>query len=279
MRRIIAVLLVLIIGLASCQKEPDFIDPNTVPAPISISPLLSRSVQVDGNDSLVTTYAYDSSGRLIKKELTELSTLLESYQLVRNASGIITKMIVKGSEAEALYVDSINIAVFYNAALAQYTYTYSTVTTPSGKFSDSTVFVYDAAKNVISKTTFITSDLGDSLRYRYDYSYASGNLIAAKEYEYDRTSGIFSLVATETYTYDDKVNPLKLGSEAMLYNYGYGFGNHNMTRLDNVNALDPTDNFTVLDSYTYNADGFPVSGNSSFNRGIPSVRQLRFYYR
>ncbi|RYF85634.1 MAG: hypothetical protein EON98_06060, partial [Chitinophagaceae bacterium] len=87
MRKLIAILPVLaLIGLASCQKEPDFIDPNTVPASTSTTPLLVRSVQVDGNDSLVTTYAYDSSGRLVKKELTESSTVLESYRLVRNAS-------------------------------------------------------------------------------------------------------------------------------------------------------------------------------------------------
>ena len=85
-------------------------------------------------------------------------------------------------------------------------------------------------------------------------------------------------VSTQTFTYDNKVSPLILKNEAILLNRYNIFSANNYTKLDFVDQTDPTNNYTIDNTFKYNFVSKPDSCTSNqSNTGAITV--TKYYYQ
>ena len=277
MTRLTLTLLSFVALLTACQKETDLKDPNTNPGSTLSSGLLAREVHVTGTDSNVISYTYNTAGRVTGVAINDTATI-EHYNVVRNANGIITRIVVTGSNVASNGLDSLVVNVFYNAVSARYTHTRTDAVIGGTLYSDSTAITTDASGNITTTLSYSNFFL-PSLQpiSRVDYTYAGGNLLTEKDYSYDPFTSIPKLDATSTFTYDAKPNALKMGAEAIIIGLTENISTNNETGMTYVDATDPTNNFTHTTSYAYNAGNKPASGNTMENPGSINTL-LRFYY-
>jgi hypothetical protein len=146
-------------------------------------------------------------------------------------------------------------------------------------YFDSTAFIYDGAGNLVSKASFLRTAQSPYIPYqRYDYTYAGGNVTSEKYYAANPTTGAMALLLTYNYTYDTKMNPLKMGPEALIVMDNAAFyGNNNASKADFLAASDPSDNFSLAFTYNYNTADKPVTGSAVQTPGGGSFN-LRYYY-
>ena len=278
MKRIVPALLLPVLILSACQKEPSFEDPNSIPGSggsgTSTTGLLVRAVQASSADSSVSIYTYDAAKRLVFMDVADSQSSYTS-RIVRNASGIIIQYILKSPQFASLGIDSLATNVFYDNALSRYTYMKFDLNIGGVPLSDSAVFTYDGTGNITSRTEYSKTLIGGyQPAGRTDFTYAGGNVSSEKNYDY---SGSYTLSSTTTYTYDAKLNPLILGKEAIVIGLTSMYGPNNATGVNFVDATDPANNTTQTSAYTYNALNKPSGGSSVANPGASNYT-LRFYY-
>jgi YD repeat-containing protein len=283
MRKLLIALSAVMVVMSACQKEGSYEDPNggnggsgggggTNP-----QGLLTRVVYATSTDSTITDYTYDGAKRLATLTYAASGTT-QFTRLTRNASGILTQYTTKSPDLASIGLDSVVTYVGYNTAKSQYAYSLLTVTVSGVTYKDSAAFVYDGSGNIVSKMDYAQAGPSPYQLYaKTDYGYAGGNLVSEKNYSYNG-SATPDLDETFTYTYDAKVNPLKVGPEAIvaLYDVTY-FSNNNVVKVDYVDNADASNNYTLTSTLTYNSANKP-SGGTAVESTTSGQYSLRYYY-
>ena len=287
MRKIIAVAFVLSLLLMACQKEADLQDPGNGSGGGTVNPgggvataqsLLTRAVQVDGSDSVVHTFFYNAAGQLMRYDYTDGSDFSVN-KINRNANGIITQLVISGSDISSIGLDSVVQTVLYNTGSSQYTGRRSRITLNGVTYADSTAYAYDATGNISTAVSYNqTASLPYASYEKYDYTYTAGNLTGQKIYDHGGTNSLtWQLAETFANTYDAKVNPLKLGAEAVLLELNGFFGPNNVNTVTGTNHSNAANSYSLTYAYTYNAANKPTNAAVVENPGAHSTA-LRFYY-
>jgi hypothetical protein len=283
MKKNLILLSALIIVFASCQKEADFAPGGNGGGGGTVSQKLVRVGTRDGADTNTIDYGYNAAGKLIRQYITGVSSgtnfFIES-KYNRNASNIITSVVIKSDQFAALGIDSIVTVVKYNSASSRYSGTVTSVTVLGFTIKDSSVYTYDASGRISESESFssdpLTSVYSKSSKDVFTYL-ANGNVGNEKYYDWDNTTSSYTLSEEYTNTYDSKVNPLNLGVEGVfLGNMVYSTAN-NLSSYVYVDATDPSNNLTRNFTYTYNSANKPETGNSTSTPASTTIRSTYTY--
>jgi hypothetical protein len=261
--------------LAACQKESSLENLNSGPGGGPSNPnqgSLRRLVTVAGGDSTAVDLSYDASNRLTLYNVTSTDPDENAYvRVTRNSAGIITRYVSNNEGLLSQGIDSLVTNLFYNTAQSRYTYGLSAYTESGTTYFDSTAYAYNGAGNMTAKTSYLRVGPSPYVPYqKSEYTYAGGNVLSEKYY--------FINANTSSYTYDDKVNPLKLGVEALiLIDDVMYFGNNNASAVSFVDATDPANTVAVNIAYNYNSANKPAGGTAT-QVGSSGTYSLRYYY-
>jgi hypothetical protein len=285
MKQILITLSILTtIFLFSCQKEGDFSNGNGGSGGGGTSgTLLVKTVSKTGSDSVVTVYTYNSNKKLINEKRVGMSAGIDEgneYRYYRNASGIITRYVQINAVLATSGIDSVTTIVHYNASSSRYTSTVQEISLSGFSVLDSSVFVYDANGKVIRSDLYQSIPLSGSgydLTEKLKYTYAANGNISQYDI-YDASSGTDDLIATVKYTFDTKTNPLILNGEAFAIGHPDWVSVNNGTNVEIIDITDPSNNQTIIFTYTYNNANRPVTAVSTQNPGA-IVRNYTFYYQ
>jgi hypothetical protein len=274
--------------LFSCQKEGDFANGTTNGGSgggggNTSGTLLVKMVQKTGSDSLVTTYEYNSNGKLIRLRQTGIDDqgdqVNREYHYHRNASGIITDYSVIDAELLAFGIDSVTTVVHYNSS--KYTSYVIKVNVIGFNLLDSSAFAYDASGKII-REDFYESPTGAAVNYylsgKFNYSYsAAGNVSQLDIHDLD-ASGTEIFSATAKYNYDAKVSPLHFDNEVFAVGHPEWFSGNNVTGGQSSDSNGAADDQTIAISYTYNSYNKP---STSLTTVMPdnTVTNTSFYYQ
>jgi hypothetical protein len=292
MKNSLFLLCALVVLLISCQKEPDF---NISAGGNSgggnggggngggtVGDLLVRAVSKTGADSVVITYGYDAAKRLILEKIVGISqgvNVGNEQQIIRNGSGIITKMVQKSATLQQAGLDSIVTVVYYDANASRYISRVQEISFMGFSSKDSTVFIYDAGGKIIRQDEYqsepVTGSFTQSLKTEYTYA-ANGNLDSFKQY--DLSSGTASLLVTAAYTYDGKVNPLRMNYEAFVIGKPELISANNVLNVQVTDLATGAGSLTITTIYAYNNNNKPSTGVSTQTPGN-IISNIVYYYQ
>jgi hypothetical protein len=279
MKIITAAALIIVSFFAACQKEIDW-GLNT-----SQDQLLVKLYQKSGADSTVIYLTYNSAKKLIREITTGLqsSTAIDNdLKIYRTASGIIDRTVQVSLALVSAGIDSVVTKYNYNTASSRYTSAVFTTSFGGFDVTDSTVFTYDAAGKITSDDHYqrITGVPVPLHTVKNDYTYSSTglNLMSIQISAASTVGGPLSPMATQTYTYDAKKSPLIMKEEAiLLLRTGY-YSANNVLSTAMVNTVDPTANFTLDNTYRYNAATKPDTAFSTRTPG-GTTSTTKYYYQ
>ncbi len=238
--------------------------------------LLTRNVIKDRSDSTVIDYSYDASKRVTRLVYTASAFDFDT-RIVRNSSGIITEYIQKSSLLAGFGIDSFVTKVNYNSSQSKYMYSVISYSLFGFDFKDSTSYKYDSGGKLISAVNYSGDITGYAQAGKTDYTYdGSGNLATEKYYEFEGTS--YTQLTTVTHTYDTKVNPLKLGAEAIILNQTTSYGPNNVVVTAFQDLEDATNNYTYTLTLTYNTANKPKDGTAA-EQPSGATYDLKYYYQ
>jgi hypothetical protein len=264
--------------LAACQKEIDWGTGG------SANQLLVKVVAKSGStDSTITTYRYNAQRKLVGESVVGVTggnTIQTDLILYRNASGVITQAVQKSPDLVAAGIDS--ILTRFNYANNRYTSGVFSLSLQGLSFTDSAVYTYDANERIIGDQHFLKSSLFPLpipiviLKNVYTYSADGKNLIKQEQSAPNTPGGPLAPVSSQTYTHDAKVNPLLLLNEAIILNRGGWFNANNVLTNQFASVSNPTQNFTIDNTYRYNASNKP---DSLFSIQAGQLTTSKFYYQ
>jgi hypothetical protein len=276
----------------SCIKTNNVVGPNDITGNgtpggggsvggggIAVGNLLVKAVSKEGTDSVVTTYTYDGSNRLIKQKMLGKSggqNINIVYNYTRNASGIITQTTEISLDALGGFDTSVTNYI-YNAASGRYSFSFMTATAFGFSYSDSTAYTYDASGKLTSEESFsdVLGSFDPSSKTTYVYN-AAGDIASLKQYDHNGTS--YDEIANDQFTYDDKINPIIASpTDAIVRGFAGGSYSHNVTRIAVTSIPTPAANTTVTIAYTYSSNNKPVSAVQTTTPG--GISNLSFYYQ
>ncbi len=277
-RIILLVVSLALIGLSACQKEIDWGTGNLT------NQLLVKVVAKSGTaDSTVTTYTYDAQRRLIREvviAVTGGNSLQTEFLINRNSTGVITSSVLKSPDLAATGIDS--LVTRYNYSNNRYTSGAFTLSLQGITFTDSTLYTYDANERIISDQHLLKSTLLPLpipipiLKNVYTYSADGKNLTKQEQSAPSTPGGPLSPVSNQTYTHDAKVNPLILLNEAIILNRADWYNANNVLTNQFASTANPTQNFTVDNTYRYNASNKP---DSLFSLQGGQLTTSKFFYQ
>lgn len=276
----------LMVGLTACQKEISSEDGggtgNTNGN--SVGELLIKTVAKTGADSLVTNYTYDASKRLMREFIKGKSNgqdFENDIRVVRNASGIITHVIQKNPQFQAMGIDSAVSKIYYDAGSSRYTARATELTLGGFTSVDSTVFTYNSSGLIIRQDTYngspaLGAPMALNVKFEFTYS-AEGNVIKNQSYSYDATTSSWDLIAVIDNTFDTKVSPIKLSStEAAAMLKADWSSTNNATSIALQDLATGAGSFNMTISYTYNSQNKPATSQST-RQGVTT--NTVFYYQ
>lgn len=266
MKNVLFPLTLLLFLLASCSKELSL---DTGGAPTLTTNLLVKVVYDYGDDSSQVEYSYDGNKRLIGQKISgtiQGFTVQSELRLVRNASGLITKIVKKDPNLVAGGIDSLVTDLNYDITAARYTSRVTRFLTSGLLITDSVSLVYNSSGKLLREDEFIAAEsLGNVFvpLSRTEFTWdLLGNVSQVSYSEADISTGApLQLFYVTGYTYDDKKNALQIP-----LNEAYGTGFYDMAGPNNVLKSVYNDKITQADSYTldyayvYNAKGKPATG-------------------
>ena len=259
------------IFLVSCQQEVDGFD-----TPGASTPRLLRTITRTGSDSVVRNYGYNSAGRitsLVSNGMMSGQSFDQQTTVVRNASNIITRKIVRSPALIQFGIDSLLTTVGY--ANGRYTFTKTIIDFFGFGITDSTAFQYDGSGKVTSEITYVDAGAGYEQSGKVEYVYSGANLVEIKEYSFDAATNAYTLDRSNTIAYDTKRSPVQFSSEAPVLGMSEFYSTNNSTRFTSVLTSPPTT--TTIDiSYTYNTNDLPITATSVSSLTGTSTVQL-FY--
>jgi len=277
--------MLLTVVFLSCQKEIDW---GTGGGGTVVTTTLVQIKSKTGTDTTQTDYTYDASGRLIQEKTTGTAAGLDlgtELLIKRNSSGIITSTVQKAAALILTGIDSIETRFNYNTGTSRYTSSVFRLTIPGFTVLDSAVYSYDAGGRITSdahylQTTGLPIPLPPILALRNNYTYSSSgaNLVGILQEAIAALGGPLSPVSTQAFTYDNKVNPLVILNEAIITSRTGLYNANNATKTSLANTIDPTQDFTMDYTYTYNTNNKP---DSSYGTRTPggALTATKYFYR
>jgi len=284
----------VLIGMASCQKEVswEITDPNNPggggtgnPGGGSTGELLVKIVTKEGADSLVTTFSYDASKRLIREYIkgrTGGMAMDNETRIIRNGAGIITQIIQKNETFRQQGIDSVISQIFYDATTSRYTARVQSIAFAGIAVNDSTVFFYNPNGTLLRLETYNGSpSLGFDyeLNTKFEYTYSpQGNITQYKTFSRDAISGTWDAIAEMNYSnFDNKVNPLPIPiAETAPLLRPDGVNSSNVGRVEFINLDSGLGSFVMTLTYTYNSQNKPATSQQT-RQGI--VSNSTYYYQ
>lgn len=283
MRKLATVpIILLLIVFVSCQKEIDWELGGAA------DQVLYRIKSTTGTDTTQIDYTYDASKKIIKEKITGTAAgqnLDNELIINRNSGGIITTTVQKAAALIAVGIDSVVTRYNYNTGTSKYTSSIFDLSIPGLSVSDSAVYVYDGSGRITSDSHYLA--IGGlpipvppilALRNTYSYSASGANLEMVAQDAATTPGGPLSPVATQTYTFDTRKNPLIILNEGILLARTGLYSANNATKAVVTNIADPTQNFTMDNTYTYNAANKP---DSSYGTRTPggTVTATKYFYQ
>lgn len=273
------ILLLMGVFIASCQKEIDW---GTGSA--ATNQLLVKVVAKSGaNDSTITTYTYNAQRKLIREVVVALTggTAVQTELIItRNSAGMITQSVLKSPDLAATGIDS--ILTRYYLSNNRYASGVFTLNLMGLSFTDSAVYSYDANERIISDQHLLKSSLFPLpipipiLKNVYTYSADGKNLMKQEQSAPSTPGGPLAPVSSQTYTFDTKTNPLILLNEAIILTRPDWFNANNVLTNQFASVADPTQNFTLDNTYRYNAANKP---DSLFSIRGGQLTTSKFFYQ
>lgn len=278
MKIILVAAAALVVVLTACQKEIDWSQGQTG------DQLLVKVRSITGSDSSIINYSYDGQKRLILESITGVNSgtsLNGTLQINRNSSGIIVTTIQKSDMLVSAGVDSIMTTFYYDAASSKYKAATSLLDIGGFSVTDSVVFTYDASGKITSDKHYFVTGLVppfEALSNAYTFSATGNNLLTIVQSAPTAPGMPAVPVSTQTFTYDSKVSPLILKNEAILLNRYTIYSPNNYTKLDFVDQTNPSNNYTVDNTYKYNFVSKPDSCTSN-QSNTGAVALTKYYYQ
>ena len=283
MKQLLFSLCAATILFSACKKESSLENPDNNPGGgvgggNPAQALLTRMVFVAGGDSVATDYTYDANKRLTTFTYATTGGGNIFKRIVRNSAGIMTGFITKSEELQGLGIDSLVTTLNYDNTENRYAYSTSSLSVGGVSYNDSTAYIYDGNRNLTQKVSYAQVSSATYEPYqKVEYSYGSGNVLSEKYYDTDN-NGNWQLLGTYDYSYDSKINPIKLGHEAMIVlDDGTYFSNNNVISMGITDPADPSNNYSLTTTYIYNSADKPSSGES-VETGTSNKYALRYYY-
>ena len=260
--------------LFSCQKEIDFADANGGGGGTPDA-RLQRLVSRSGSDSSTLEFGYNSSGKLITLNTTDVTsgtTSVTRERVERNSQGIIQKLVIKDDAYQQAGLDSVVTTIEYNAG--KYISKVTVIDLGVVVFRDSVALLYDAGGKVVTERIY--DDLGTG-SYEEDgkieYTYTGNNVATVKQYSYDGST--YSLVVTYSYDeYDNKISPMNIGLEAFVFDSPAMYSSNNPTK-SSIADSGTSQSFTT--TYTYNTSNKPLTGTSTIQPGNTTATASYYY--
>jgi hypothetical protein len=269
-----AVLILLTVGLFSCQKEVDDVFAGNGNS-VNGSGLLKRLVIKQGADSVMYDFFYNSSGKIVGVNELSVSSGASEFSnetIERNSQGVIQKVITKASQLSQFGIDSVVATV--NSASGRYVsrivqFSLLGITASFGSF-----FYYDANGKIVSQKDYVDDGSGSIDSSRLDYTYSGANLISLKGY--DLNSGSATPDLTQIFEYDSKSSPLIVGNEGFVLNNFYQWYSANNLKKITVNVAGDPDTHIETWDYIYNSVNKPASANITQD-GQPGTTASYYY--
>ena len=278
-KSLITLSIILSIILFSCQKESGFsLAPGSGSGSSTGSGLLSRLVSKAGSDSSVLAFGYNSSKKLITFNITNYSGGSVSAiqeKAVRDAQGIIQKVILKSDLYQQAGFDSVVTKVHYSSA--RYTSKVTSFDFSVIILKDSVALAYDGTGKVITERSF--ADDGSNAYEEYqkvEYTYSGNNIATIKTYSYD--SGTSSYTLEQTYSYDQfdaKISPLYFGNDAFFFDSPFFVSTNNPLKSTLTATGSPAQVYTT--TYTYNSSNKPLTATSTIQPGNATTTATYYY--
>lgn len=265
-------ILALFVFLVSCNKE----DGETGPA----DTMLDKTVEYTGMDSVVTQYVYDGSGRITRIQVTgKQGTIIRNADFIisRDGNGNVTSTVEKTAQLAAAGCDS--VLTRFNFTGGRYKYSIITADYSTADIYDSLVYDYDTQGRIWRENHFQTITPGGGLtRYVMDFVYFPGGGLDSVNYrDYDPASGTYTLSNYIEFSFDQKVNPLPMGLESILF-YQYPFaGLNNMTGLKATFPANSSFDYLETFAHTYNTNNTPRTSAKMGSNGVNS--QISWFYK
>lgn len=276
-------LLLIITGLISCQKELNFDNSPFVP-PVNDSIYVSQLVALDTNrlSSRDTVYKYlayfDAQKRITSEMFIEFNSsgfLLDTFWIFKHTYPANDSLPSKSIGAFSEYLTSANFDTSYNtyASTVNRELAYDSLSTQGVPPS----FPYF---NQIARVFQYSTDLVQVYHRYYDnnvftgydtlivhYNKSNGNIVSQQDtLGYVPTSGFYSEANHYTVTYDNKVNPLRRLNRNfpyLSYNIPFLVNNlqgNNATEINTKQIYPFTPDYIwhYQYSYKYRDDGYPL---------------------
>ena len=259
--RLVLFICLITVFLFSCQKE---VDPGVIGPGTGSNQLLVRVGTRSGADTFATDYAYNSNSKIIREYtfgIVNGQQFTAERTFIRNGAGIITKIILKSNQLAQLGLDSIVSNIKYNSSIARYSATVISFSLLGFDISDSTVYTYDGSGKLSREESFNTSGTGTyAPNDRTDYTYlANGNPATSKTYTFNPGTAKYELTIEYSFEYDSKLNPLKLGIDAIVFGNPGNDASNNIIKENFIDSTDPSNNETTNITYTYNTANKPIT--------------------
>lgn len=280
--KLIPAAFLLSIAFFSCQKEIDWGTGS------SSGQRLVRIKSQTGTDTTQIDYSYDASGRLIREKTTGIGSgisLDNDLIINRNSSGIITTTVQKAAALVLAGIDSIVTRFNYNTGTSRYTSTVFNLPVPGFPVTDSAVYTYNSAGRITSDEHYL--QIGGlplplppvlALRNTYTYSADGKNLVSITQEAATAPGGPLSPASAQTFTFDTRINPLIILNEGVLTARTSLYNANNATQAVMTNSIDPSQDFTMDNTYRYNSSNKPDSSYSTRTPG-GAVTATRFFYQ
>lgn len=279
MRKILVGLAALItLAFASCTKEKSFEDesPTGPGGGMTDGNLLTKIVIQMGSDSAITAFGYDAGNRLVTEANKGALSIVSDdsvQQVIRDAQGIIQKVIVY---PDRFSNDHVDYTLRYDATSKRYTakLTFDV----DGHVEDSIAYSYDGSGRITAQEAFVNFGSGFEAVGKETMEYdANGNVRKVTTGEYE--AGTLKNTAEMVMEYDSKVNPLKLGVDAIILDRQQYFGNNNVTKISIQDLVDPQLSREITLTYTYNASNKPLTAAISLSGAGGATIPVRFRYQ
>lgn len=277
--RLLLLFLSSVFFITACQKEIDWGTGGG-----TANQLLVKVIAKSGTtDSTITTYTYNAQRKLVRElvvTVTAGNSVQTEFILNRNAGGVITSSVLKSPELALTGIDS--ILTRYNYANNRYASGVLSLNVQGLSFTDSTIYTYDANGRIITDQHLLKSSLLPLpipipiLKNVYTYSADGKNLTKQEQSAPSTPGGPLSPVSNQTYTFDSKVNPLILLDEAIILNRADWFNANNVLINQFASTADPTQNFTIDNTYRYNSSNKP---DSLFSIRGGTLTTSKFFYQ
>ena len=236
---------------------------------------LARAVNKLGTDSFAINFLYNANGK-VKKIFQDGSIsgfdFSDTLTITRNSAGIITSLFYINPEPPPAGYQELS-TLNYNSSTGRYNF----ALVNGGNYIDSTAYTYDGSGKIIRREKFTRQIPGGTYepvyKSEYTYSAAGGNVVIEKSFVFDFAISSYEETDRVTSTHDNKVNPLILGNESILFGYADFTGSNNINYAKNEFLSPPSSPFEQTITYTYNSAGNPLTGIS--NLGITS----KYYYK